>query len=144
MNPEDAQPSGRKDPQWDELVENFRQIDSNTPREPSAAERAAQLEKLFNTGPGAMRGPRDYVAEDTPEEFVPQEPAALGSGDPMLNLAWVGAAGGPLGLLLCVLFFRSAPGFIYFGLAIVALLGIAYLLKRLPTERDPGDDGAQV
>ena len=100
----------RKDPQWDELVENFRQLDSNTPREPSAAERAAQLEKLFNTGPGAMRGPRDYVAEDTPEEFVPQEPAALGSGDPMLNLAWVGAAGGPLGLLLCVLFFRSAPG----------------------------------
>ena len=93
-----------------------------------------------------MRGPRDYVAEDTPEEFVPQEPAALGSGDPMLNLLRVGAAGeSTLGLLLCVLFFTAQlPGFIYFGLAIVALLGIAYLLKRLPTsERNPGDDGAR-
>ncbi|MGH3652586.1 hypothetical protein [Glutamicibacter sp.] len=144
MNPEDAHPSNQNDPQWDALVENFRQLDASAPREPSADERAAKLEKLFNTGPAAVRGPRDYVAEETPEEFVPEEPAALGSGDPMLNLAWVGAAGGPLGLLLCVLFFRSAPVFIYFGLAIVALLGIAYLLKRLPTERDPGDDGAQV
>lgn len=144
MNQDDAHPSNQQDPQWDELVENFRQLDAAAPREPSAEERKAQLEKLFNTGPAAVRGPRDYENDDTGEEFVPESPAALGSGDPMLNLAWAGAAGGPLGLLLCVLFFRSAPAFIYFGLGIIALLGVAYLLKRLPTERDPGDDGAQV
>lgn len=144
MTPEESTPSNQHDPQWDELVENFRQLDASAPREPSAAERADKLEKLFNTGPGALRGPRDFTVEESDEPFVPEEPAALGSGDPKLNVAWVGAAGGPIGLLLCVLFFRSAPPFVFAGLAVVAVLGIAYLLKRLPTHRDPGDDGAQV
>ena len=78
MNPDDAHPSNQQDPQWDELVENFRQLDAAAPREPSAEERKAQLEKLFNTGPAAVRGPRDYEVDDTGEEFVPEAPAALG------------------------------------------------------------------
>ena len=69
MNPDDAHPSNQQDPQWDELVENFRQLDAAAPREPSAEERKAQLEKLFNTGPAAVRGPRDYEVDDTGEEF---------------------------------------------------------------------------
>lgn len=143
MSPAENEPSKAEDPRWDQLVENFKSLDAQAPREPSAAERATHLDKLFNTGPLA-RGPRDYEPVDTPDEFVPEEPAALGSGDPMLNLAWVGAAGGPFGLLFCVIFFRSAPGFIYLGLAAAAILGIFYLLRRLPTQRDPGDDGAKV
>ena len=47
MNPDDAHPSNQQDPQWDELVENFRQLDAAAPREPSAEERKAQLEKRW-------------------------------------------------------------------------------------------------
>ncbi len=144
MTPADDKPSGADDPRWDELVENFRTLDQGTPREPSAAEREAQLRRLFSTGPGAVTGPRDYEVEDTEEEFVPQEPAALGSGNPMLNLAWTTAVGGPIGLLLCVIFFRSAPTFVYVALVALSIAGVIYLLRRLPTERDPGDDGARV
>lgn len=143
----DARRPHQDDPRWDDLVKNFQEIDATAPREPSAAERANQLKKLFNTGPGAVAGPRDSAPaelEESDEKFVPDEPAALGSGDPMLNMAWVTAAGGPIGLLLCVLFFRSAPTFVFIGLALLAVAGIAYLLLRLPTKRDPGDDGAQV
>jgi len=144
MSSSDATPPGREDPRWDDLVKNFQQLDAQAPREPSAQERADQLRKLFSTGPGASNGPRDFVPEESDEAFVPEEPAALGSGDPMLNLAWTAAVGGPIGLLLCVLFFRSAPAFVVIGLALASVIGIAYLIKRLPTERDPGDDGAQV
>lgn len=143
MSSAENEPSSTEDPRWDDLVNNFKTLDQQAPREPSAEERAATLHKLFNTGPLAA-GPRDYVAQDEPEDFVPEEPAALGSGDPMLNLAWVGGIGGPLGLLFCVIFFRSAPTFIYLGLAAAAVLGVVYLFRRLPTERDPGDDGAKV
>ncbi|WP_141365562.1 hypothetical protein [Glutamicibacter uratoxydans] len=148
MKPEDMTPAGSDDPRWDELVENFRTLDQDAPREPSAQEREQQLRKLFNTGPGALPGPRDYQPqddqEDGGEQFIPEEPPALGSGNPLVNLAWTAAVGGPVGLLLCVILFRSAPTFVYIGLAIAAVLGTAYLLLRLPTERDPGDDGARV
>ncbi|WP_159611679.1 hypothetical protein [Glutamicibacter sp. JC586] len=135
------------DPRWENLVKNFQELDASVPREPSAQERSDRLKELFNSGPGAALGPRDSIPaelEESDEKFVPDEPAALGSGDPMVNLSWVGAAGGPVGLLLCVLFFRSAPTFVYIGLALCAVVGIAFLIKRLPTGRDPGDDGAQV
>lgn len=144
MNPAENKPSDADDPRWDELVENFRTLDQGTPREPSAAERQAELRQLFSTGPGAVTGPRDYEVEHTEEEFIPDEPAALGSGNPMVNLAWTMAAGGPMGLLLCVIFFRSAPAFVYIGLVALSIIGVTYLLRRLPTERDPGDDGARV
>ncbi|WP_431711653.1 hypothetical protein [Glutamicibacter uratoxydans] len=115
------------------------------PHEPSAAEREAALHKLFNTGPLA-RGPRDYEVTDDPEEqdFTPQEPPALGAGDPSLILSWVAAAGGALGLLLCVIFVRDAPAVLYSVLAVSCLIGVIMLLRRLPKDRDPGDDGARV
>lgn len=115
------------------------------PHEPSAAERAEALRKLFNTGPLA-RGPRDYQV-DEPEEatrFVPQEPPALGAGNPVTTLSWVAAVGGPLALLLCVMFYRSAPTLLYGALAVISLIGVVMLLRTLPKDRDPGDDGARV
>lgn len=157
MNPGENQPSSTPDPQWDELVRNFRTTTGDSaaaetehhtedPRDAAAAKEAndRRLRELFSTGPGA--GPRDYspAEDEDAEDFVPQEPSALGSGDPKINLAWTGAAGGPLGLLLCVLFFRSAPGLIFILLALITVLGIGYLLYRLPKHRDPGDDGARV
>lgn len=115
------------------------------PHEPTAADRDKALHDLFNTGPLA-RGPRDYEVEEAESDagFVPEEPPALGSGDPVLTLSWTAVAGGSLGLLLCVLFFRNAPGGLYALLAVMVLVGVVMLFRRLPKHRDPGDDGARV
>ena len=132
------------DPAWDELVENFRRSAGSGPVEPSAEQRQEQLRRLFSTGPGALPGPRDHVLDDEGGDFVPPQPPALGSGNPAAVLAWVAAAGGVAGLMLCLLFFSQAPVVVYLALLLVAGGGIGYLLKSLPTHRDPGDDGAQV
>jgi hypothetical protein len=96
---------------------------------------------------GAMpvAGPRDYYApEPEDDEFVPPEPAPLGTGEPLLVLAWCGAVGGPLALLLMAMFWRSAPFAAVVGLIVIIIAAGAYLVSRLPGERDSGDDGAQV
>ncbi|NKX51002.1 hypothetical protein HER39_10600, partial [Arthrobacter deserti] len=52
-------------------------------------------------------GPRDYTVPDDAGEFVPPEPAPLGTGEPLVVLAWLAVAGGPVGLLLIAMFWRS-------------------------------------
>ena len=90
-------------------------------------------------------GPRDYyAAEPEDDEFVPPEPAPLGTGEPLLVLAWCGAVGGPIALLLMAMFWRSAPFAAVVGLIVLIIAAGAYLISRLPGERDSGDDGAQV
>ncbi|MCW4466988.1 hypothetical protein OK351_15995 [Glutamicibacter sp. MNS18] len=159
MNQKDQTPSNTPDPQWDDLVARLQQgppADPDAvpeekpdagpvPHEPTAADREKTLHDLFNTGPLA-RGPRDYEVEESESDggFVPEEPPALGFGDPVLTLSWVAVAGGSLGLLLCVVFFRNAPGSLYALLAVMVLVGVAMLFRRLPKHRDPGDDGARV
>lgn len=124
-----------------------------TPGTPSPAGKAGntgteshdeRLRRLFTTGPGAS-GPRDYALQEEPDgEFVPEDPVAIGSGDPVLTLAWLAAAGGPLALLLGVIFFRGAPTALFIALGLITLAGVGLLLYRLPNDRDPGDDGARV
>ncbi|EMY35019.1 hypothetical protein D477_006626 [Arthrobacter crystallopoietes BAB-32] len=97
------------------------------------------------TGAAAPGGPRDYLeAEDDDAGYVPPEPAPLGTGDPLVVLAWCGAAGAPLALLLMAIFWRSAPFAVIIGMVVLFVAGAAYLVSRLPGERDHGDDGAQV
>jgi hypothetical protein len=92
-----------------------------------------------------VAGPRDYYATDPEDdEFVPPEPAPLGTGEPLLVLAWCGAVGGPLALLLMAMFWRSAPFAVVVGLIVMIIAAGTYLVSRLPGERDSGDDGAQV
>ncbi|NMR30105.1 hypothetical protein [Crystallibacter degradans] len=92
-----------------------------------------------------VAGPRDYyAAEPEDDEFVPPEPAPLGTGEPLLVLAWCGAVGGPIALLLMAMFWRSAPFAAVVGLIVMIIAAGAYLVSRLPGERDSGDDGAQV
>ena len=92
-----------------------------------------------------VSGPRDYYATDPEDdEFVPPEPAPLGTGEPLLVLAWCGAVGGPLALLLMAMFWRSAPFAVVVGLIVMIIAAGTYLVSRLPGERDSGDDGAQV
>ncbi|MCC9197884.1 hypothetical protein QNO08_06220 [Arthrobacter sp. zg-Y820] len=113
------------------------------PRSPAERTRAIFENQPFRAQP--PRGPRDY---DEPEElesegeFVPPEPPPFSTGEPLVVLAWIGALGGPLLLLLFAMFWRGAPLAVILGL--VALFGVAvgYLLFRLPQHRD--DDGAAV
>lgn len=138
-----AEPGGGAQQAVPEEAGNGPEEKPQPPHEKSAAERQAELRRLFNTGPGAP-GPRDFPTEEPDGDFIPEEPPAIGSGDPVLTLSWCAAAGGPLALLLCVIFFRNAPSILYFTLALISLAGVAMLLRRLPKHRDPGDDGARV
>ncbi|WAP50937.1 hypothetical protein OL239_13365 [Arthrobacter sp. ATA002] len=115
----------------------------SAPRSPAERTRAIFENQPFRDAP--PRGPRDY---DEPEElesegeFVPPEPPPFSTGEPLVVLAWIGALGGPLLLLLFAMFWRGAPVAVILG--VIALFGAAaaYLLFRLPQHRD--DDGAAV
>ncbi|MCC3270587.1 hypothetical protein MUG94_06385 [Arthrobacter gengyunqii] len=111
----------------------------------SAAERTRAIfeNQPFRTAP--PRGPRDY---DEPEElesegeFVPPEPPPLSTGEPLVVLAWIGAVGGPIMLLLFAMFWRSAPLAVILGVIALFIAAAGYLLFRLPQHRS--DDGAAV
>ena len=96
--------------------------------------------------PPAEPGPRDYSPEEDESDgsFVPDEPPPVGSGEPLVILAWLGAAGGPLLLLLFAMFWRGAPMPVVLGIVAIFVTCAGYLLFRLPQSRDEGDDGAAV
>ena len=99
-------------------------------------------------GPTAPTGPRDYAAQDDdpfgPDEFVPEEPPSLAGSDPMTVLAWLGAVGGPIALLMSAMFWRSAPLMAILGMVVVFAASVVFLIMKLPGEKDEHDDGARV
>ncbi len=106
-----------------------------------------RADAIFRDQPFRAAGPRDYTAPEEPEEdegFVPDEPPPLGAGDPLTVLAWIGAAGGPITLLLFAMFWRDAPLAATLGVLALFLAGAGYLVTKLPKHRDIGDDGAEV
>jgi hypothetical protein len=106
-----------------------------------------RVDAIFRDQPLVPGGPRDYTPPDQPDEdegFTPEEPPPLGTGDPLTILAWIGAAGGPIMLLLFAMFWRNAPVAAWLGLLLVFLAGAGYLVTKLPRHRDIGDDGAEV
>ena len=128
------------------------------PTELSAAERQAATpvagdggqadagEETSGNGHGgtAAFGPRDYAVEDDAGDFVPAEPPSLAGTDPLTMLAWLGAIGAPIALLLAVMFWRSAPMLAIVGMVAVFILAVVYLIMKLPQEKDDNDDGARV
>lgn len=77
------------------------------------------------------------------EHFVPAEPPPFGGGDPLTTLAWLGALGGPVFLLVAALAWRTAPS-VLIGAAVLAFVaGFVTLVVRMP-DRDEDDDGAEV
>ncbi|MGX9901630.1 hypothetical protein ACW0JT_20300 [Arthrobacter sp. SA17] len=62
----------------------------------------------------------------------------------MTMLAWVGAIGGPVALLLAAMFWRSAPLLAILGIVAVFVVSVIYLIMKLPTDKDEYDDGARV
>ena len=126
------------------------------PAEPSAAERGAgsgggqDATMPDATIPdatvpdGLAGGPRDYEVDDDDGGFVPEEPPSLAGTDPLTMLAWLGAVGGPVALLLSAMFWRSAPLLAIVGIVAVFVLGTVYLIMKLPQEKNGDDDGARV
>ncbi|WP_312178643.1 hypothetical protein, partial [Arthrobacter sp.] len=120
------------------------------PEQKSPAERTRAIFEnqplLRDAGAGAETGPRDYSPpeDESDGSFVPEEPPPLGSGEPLVILAWLGAAGGPLLLLLFAMFWRSAPLTVVLGVVALFVASSGYLLFRLPQHRDEDDDGAAV
>ena len=128
------------------------------PTELSAAERLQPAPQSGDAGragtgygadvPGqsgsAAGGPRDYGVENDDGEFVPEEPPSLAGTDPLTMLAWLGAIGAPVALVLAAMFWRSAPVLAIVGMVAVFVLAVIYLVMKLPQEKDENDDGARV
>ncbi|MET3921859.1 hypothetical protein [Arthrobacter sp. UYEF20] len=96
-------------------------------------------------GPGPVTGPRDYEAEDEDDgAFVPEDPPSLAGADPMTVLAWLGAVGGPIALVMSAMFWRSAPLTAILGMVTAFAASVVFLIMKLPGEKDEHDDGARV
>lgn len=109
------------------------------PRPPGSAGREADAE-----GTGADSGPRDYEGGDDDEAYIPEYPPSLVGADPMTVLAWIGAVGGPIALLLSAMFWRSAPLMAILGIVAAFAASVVFLIMKLPGEKDEHDDGARV
>ena len=126
------------------------------PIELSAEERLAQSRAAAGAssnvagadGQEAAPGPRDFSAGDDdpfiPGEFVPEEPPSLAGADPMTVLAWLGAVGGPVALLMSAMFWRSAPLLAILGMVAAFAASVVFLIMKLPGEKDEHDDGARI
>ncbi|WP_454698122.1 hypothetical protein [Arthrobacter humicola] len=142
---EGSQPAKRPFRDFDPLG-----LSGAAPTEPSASERqAAVREPQLGADHGstaeteATGGPRDYDADDD-EPFVPEEPPSLAGTDPLTMLAWLGAVGGPVALVLAAMFWRSAPLMAILGIVAAFVVSVIYLIMQLPQEKDEHDDGARV
>ncbi|MDR6508695.1 hypothetical protein [Arthrobacter oryzae] len=116
------------------------------PTEPSASERQAAARQPLPQADHAEAGtgPRDYEADDGDDGFVPEEPPSLAGTDPLTVLAWLGAVGGPVALVLAAMFWRSAPLMAILGIVAAFVVSVIYLIMQLPQEKDDHDDGARV
>ncbi|MFF4955707.1 hypothetical protein [Streptomyces sp. NPDC001222] len=94
-------------------------------------------------------GPRDYTAPEPSEDdfdegdeghFVPPEPPPLPTADTTAKFAWLGMIGGPLLLLLAVVFGWDMTWWLT-TLGVGGFLGgCATLVVRMKTDDDDGDD----
>lgn len=126
---EDTQPSARTD-------EVARPDDPPAPEQRTAADRFRQ---------DHLGGPRDYAPPEESDGYVPEEPPSLAGAEPLVVLAWIGAIGAPLALLLSAFIFRSIPMLAVVSIVVVFIASVVFLLMRLPSERgDDHDDGAIV
>lgn len=118
------------------------------PVELSAEERQAQALAGGDVRP-AVSGPRDSEEGDEddlhlPGDFVPEEPPSLAGADPMTVLAWLGAVGGPVALVMSAMFWRSAPLMAILGMVAAFAASVVFLIMKLPGEKDEYDDGARL
>ncbi|WP_147917295.1 hypothetical protein [Ruania zhangjianzhongii] len=115
-------------------------------RPPSSAR--PQPPTLGDIPPGsASAGPRDYEMPDDEEDegYIPPEPPPIGATDPLPTLAWLMALGGPILTVLLLIFWTTAPGWLYLSAVGASLAGWLVLFWRMPKGRsDSGDDNGAV
>jgi hypothetical protein len=78
---------------------------------------------------------------DDRDHFVPPEPGPVLGGDPLLTMAWLGAAGVPIGLLVVLIVWRGAPVVLMQAAGVVFLLSCGLLIWRMPHRRDDDHSG---
>lgn len=111
----------------------------------AAAPEEADYTRATGAGGSAATGPRDYDDEDLDEVFVPEDLPSLAGANPAIMLSWIGAAGGPIFLVLAAIFWRGMPLVGVIGVIAAFLAGTGYLIYRLPNNRDhDSGDGAVV
>ncbi|WNB84459.1 hypothetical protein [Cellulomonas sp. ATA003] len=77
---------------------------------------------------------------DDRDHFVPPDPGPVLGGDPLLTMAWLGAAGVPILLLITLVAWQDAPTALLQAAGVVFLASCALLVWRMPHRRDD-DDG---
>jgi hypothetical protein len=139
--PADGTPAARTFRDFDPLG-----LAAPPPLEPRSGGRPAPRDSVDHDRDDAeaVRGPRDYEPDDDGGDFVPEEPPSLAGSDPMTVLAWLGAVGGPIALLLSAIFWRSAPLLAVAGMVVAFAASVVFLIMKLPQEKDEHDDGARV
>ncbi|HEX2362504.1 MAG TPA: hypothetical protein VHI11_10565 [Jiangellaceae bacterium] len=132
---------------WADLVEAFHASPDEDPRWPVAADN--DLDTSDTTTAASLRPVPPPVPTSQPtdsdDHFVPPPPPPLPRGDVVSRLAWAGALGAPVFLVVVVALDWQLPSWAT-TLAVVALLaGFATLVTRLRGHdpHDP-DDGAVV
>jgi len=88
----------------------------------------------------SLTGPRDYVAREEEEPFIPPDPGPVASTDPFLNLGWILLAGGLLVILASLVFWPGAPRAFHIGVSVGVLAGGAILTWRMPSHKKSDDD----
>lgn len=138
----EAAPAGRAFRDFDPLG-----LSTPAPTELSAAERTMAADKApapAQADGSDSSGPRDFELEEEDEGFIPEEPPSLAGTEPLTMLAWIGAVGGPVALLLSAMFWRTAPLPAILGIVAAFAVAVIYLMMKLPTDKDEHDDGARV
>ncbi len=115
---------------------------------PTARHRSLGPRDVDPGGPSLMDGldgtDVDGAGLDNTYEPYDATPPPLPRPTLVTGLAWLGAIGSPVLLLLAALFWRQAPA-IVIGLAVVGFVaGFVTLVVRLPDHHDEEDDGAVV
>lgn len=77
---------------------------------------------------------------DDEEHFVPPDPGPIFGGDPLLTMAWLGAAGIPVALLVVIVAWQDAPTVLLQAAGVVFAASCMLLVWRLPRRRDESDD----
>lgn len=146
--PEGETPSGTDD--YRRSDSKFRD-DASIPEAPktgtSTPESHPQDLSEFFTEENSIIGVPHELNESSPEledHFIPPEPRPIATGNPLTVLAWIGAAGGPLLLVVFAIAWRTAPFLAWFGAIVVGIAGMSYLWWGLPQERDEFNNGAQL
>ncbi|MHA7304583.1 hypothetical protein ACX80E_04950 [Arthrobacter sp. TMN-49] len=151
-------PGGTDDEVWRDLVARLEEAEDSflsAPEEPGTPSGGPDAKGVTDFDPLGVwqrqaasaeppMGPRDYVAADD-EDFVPEELPSLANAEPAIMLSWIGAAGGPIFLVIAAIFWRQIPTMLVIAVVAAFLAGTGYLLYRLPNHRDhDSGDGAVV